>query len=64
MKRQTVWLNKHTQQAVSSKVANLAVYARTGPNAPPQIPKKANSAERPSAFIVGVSKVGEGDTIQ
>jgi hypothetical protein len=58
------FLQRQTEQSVTSKVSNLVVVTRSGPNSQSQLPKNPKSPERPKEFIVGASIVGEGDTIQ
>lgn len=63
MNRTRVWFNKNAQQEIVSKLSNLSVVSRSGQGSSTQLPKKLNAPMRPKKFVVGESKVGEGDIV-
>ena len=60
---QTRWFEKHTQQAVTSRLASIPITAKTGPTAKAG---RTMSAQKQSdnVFIVGESEVGGPDKVK
>lgn len=63
MKIANRFFEKHAQQSVMTRVANLPVFARTGPSS--KSSKSINAQkEKGGEFIVGVSEVGGTDKVK
>lgn len=59
-----IWFERGTQQTVLSRVSNLDVISRSGPNAPTSLPVGPNRKNKTSRFVIGESIIGGEDVVK